>query len=65
MTTPTPVVVTRDGWLISGHEEVARRRETGDATCPAYVVQVDYEGADEEVLQRLHWLAQSIANTTD
>ena len=55
-----PIVVTRDGWLISGYGEVPRRFERGETTGPAFILQVDYEGADEELLQRLHWLAESI-----
>lgn len=69
MSNRTTIVLTRDGWIISGRDEVARRRADGDTTVPAYVVQVDYEGADEETRQRLHGLARELApqdpQTTD
>lgn len=59
-TVDKPIVVTRDGCLVSGYGEVVRRRNRGETTGPALVVNVDYEGADEEVRQRLHWLAESL-----
>jgi hypothetical protein len=55
-----PIVVTRDGWLISSLDGVVRRLARGETTGPAFVLQVDHEGADEETVQRLHWLAESL-----
>lgn len=56
----TPVVVTRDGWLLSSWDKVARKLNRGETTGPAYVLDVDYETADEETRQRVEQLAERI-----
>lgn len=55
-----PVVVTRDGWIISGDAALADHRAAGRTHGRAIVVDVDYETADEEVRDRLDMLAVAL-----
>jgi len=39
-----PIVVTRDFWIDDGNTRVGARALNGDRFCPAYVIDVDWEG---------------------
>lgn len=55
-----PIVVTRDGYVLSDPSGIQKVKDRGETHARAIVVEADYEGADEEVVQRLQWLAEEL-----
>lgn len=58
-----PIVVTADARIIDGNTRYRARRKREDRFCPALVVPVAYEDADEALKTRLEYLGLALNNS--
>jgi DNA-binding transcriptional MerR regulator len=51
-----PIVVTKDGYLLDGNTRAEAARRNKYPTLPAFILDREYEGANDAVLRRMHLL---------
>jgi hypothetical protein len=55
-----PIIVTRDAWTVDGNTRVAAKRERGEHSYPAFIIDLDYKGASDQDARRLNILAATL-----